>query len=72
MLNTPVSRFDLEEKIMDCWSVTRDIDALYRHVCNSKDISEDEIANILLGLKQLYDIRFNELFDTFERLIHVG
>lgn len=31
-----------------------------------KNLSEDEIANVLFGLYELQKIRFNKVFDMFE------
>jgi hypothetical protein len=61
-------RFDLEQNIMRCWNVTEDIDLLYENVME-KDMTTDDIANALLGLKQLYEMKFNKLWDNFEQLI---
>ena len=59
-------RFDLEQQIMKCWSVTEDIDSLYYA---SESMSEDEIQNYLLGLNAIYEVKFNKLWDTFEACI---
>ncbi len=61
-------RYDLEQHIMKCWNVTEDIDLLYKNVME-KDMSTDDIANFLLGLKTIYNHKFEELFDTFELLV---
>lgn len=58
-------RFELEQAIMGCWNVTDDIDLIYAAVMN-RDMSEDDIANLLLGLKSLYQLKFERLFETFE------
>ena len=62
-------RFDLEQNIMKCWSVTDDIDMVYKNVMES-DMTNDDIANALLGLKTLYNMKFEELFSNFETLVH--
>jgi len=64
-------RFDLEQQIMACWNVTSDIDTLCEGVIES-DMTTDQIANILLGMKQLYELKFDKLFRTFEELIREG
>jgi hypothetical protein len=64
-------RFDLEQHIMKCWNVTEDIDLLFKNVCE-KDMSTDDIANFLLGMKTIYEAKFNELFDDFGKLIENG
>ena len=64
-------RFDLEQQIMACWNVTSDIDTLCESVCES-DMTTDQIANILLGMKQLYELKFDKMFRTFEQLSQDG
>lgn len=64
-----MDRFDLEQNIMKCWNITDDINLVYKNVMES-DMSNDDIANALLGLKTLYDMRFEELFNNFETMIH--
>jgi hypothetical protein len=64
-------RFDLEQQILACWNVTSDIDTLCEGVIES-DMTTDQIANILLGMKQLYELKFDKMFMTFEELIREG
>ena len=61
-------RFDLEQQIMACWNITSDIDTLCEGVLES-DMTTDQIANILLGMKPLYELKFDKMFRTFEELI---
>lgn len=63
-----IDRFTLEEQIQSCWNVTNDIDLLFRNVCD-KEMTPDQIANCLLGMKELYNMRFDELFTTFGTLV---
>jgi hypothetical protein len=60
--------YELEEKIMSCWNVTNDIELAYESVLE-QDLSRDQVANLLLGLHQLYELRFNQLFSTYEKLL---
>lgn len=62
------TRFELEQEILDCWHVTTDINTLLEGVVE-KDLTQDQIANTLLGLHQLYELKFDRLFSTFESLI---
>lgn len=64
-------RFDLEQHIMKCWSITEDIDLLNYNVLE-KDMSKDEISNFLLGLKTIYQCKFEDLFDNFSELLKDG
>jgi hypothetical protein len=58
-------RFDFEDGILKCWNIVNELDALYQNCCNEKTINQDEIINILLGLKQLYDIKFQQFLDEY-------
>ncbi len=70
----PKDRFDLEQEMMNCWKVTDDIDSVAHFVgqmnIDAKD--QDALLNMLLGLKQLYHVKFEILFDTFEELVRAG
>lgn len=63
------NRFDLEQEILDCWNITKDI----KHVLDMFDregFNEDKVMNALIGLEVLYEQKFNTLFDTFETCVH--
>ncbi len=59
-------RFDLEQEILECWNVTKDIQNFY-HAREKMD--EDEQMNYLLGLEALYEVKFQKLWDTFDECI---
>lgn len=63
------TRFDLEQEIMECWNITSDLEDVYRYVVegepNMDTTQRDKVANILLGLAQLYDLKFGKTFNTF-------
>lgn len=59
-------RFDFEQEIMDCWSVTNDIQTI---IDSYDGATEDQLLNMLIGVKELYDAKFRILFDTFEGLV---
>jgi len=61
-------RFDLEQQIMSCWNITEELKLLNEYILE-KDLSTDETSNVILGLTQLYNIKFDKLFTTFEYLI---
>lgn len=63
-----MNRFDLEQNILKCWNITDDIDLLYKNVMEG-NMSNDDIANYLLGLKTIYAARFEETFANFEQVI---
>lgn len=63
------TRFDLEQEIMDCWQITNDIDTIFTHVMENDRLDRDKLANVLLGMKELYHLKFENCFNTFELLI---
>lgn len=61
-------RFSLEQEILDCWHVTKDIDMIFEANVE-QGLTQDQVSNMLLGLKELYDLKFDKMFRTFETLI---
>lgn len=57
---------ELEQDIMDAWHVVDDINTVYHR---SEGLSEDQLMNVLLGIKELYQLKFEKLFDTFEKYV---
>lgn len=66
-----INRFDLEQEIMNCWKVIDDIDLLAEGVCEGT-LTQDQIANILIGMKDLYNMKFEKTFGIFEECISKG
>lgn len=60
--------FELEQKIMECWRVVDDLETLNVAVLD-KNISIDEISNIIVGLKHLYNLKFDDTFKLYEQSI---
>jgi hypothetical protein len=59
-------RFDLEQNIMQCWNVCDDIQLLL----DSWDkLDEDQKQNYLIGLKQMYQMKFERCWDSFEQCV---
>lgn len=69
-------RFDLEDEIMKCWNITEDIDMIMERILDSKSFEgmpaelSDKTANLLIGLKELYNLRFQRLWETFEYMVN--
>jgi hypothetical protein len=63
------TRFDLEQEIMQCWNIVDDIKTIYTYHLDKRELTEDEMGNILIGLEKLYQIKFETLFDTFEECL---
>lgn len=69
-----LTRFDLENAIMQCWNTCDDIDLIAKLVADddftlANADARDRVVNALIGLKELHSLRFNALFDTFSELV---
>ncbi len=58
-------RFNLEQQLLDCWHVTDDLDTIADAVLE-QDLTNNDIANMLIGLSKLYH---EKTFRTFEGFI---
>lgn len=62
-----VDYLTLEQKIMAAWQTVDDIKTLY----NVRDtLNEDQIDNALIGLEIFASMRFDELWQCFEQVLH--
>lgn len=59
--------FEIEQEIMKAWHVIDDIQLLKENVMET-NMSRDEIANALVGLESIYNMRFIKLFGVLEDL----
>jgi hypothetical protein len=59
-------RFDLEQEIMGVWHIIDDLRTL---MDKWDELTEDKKLNILIGISDLYDIKLDTLFSTFESCI---
>lgn len=64
-------RFDLEQQILNCWSVCDDLEVLCEGVLE-RDMKVDDVATVLSGMKALYQLKFQKCFETFEKLCEEG
>lgn len=65
------TRVDLEDMLMKCWHVTDDIELVIT-IMEDMELSakdQDKLMNILIGMKELYNIRFSDTFGVFEDLV---
>jgi hypothetical protein len=58
---------------MNCWNVVEDIKLLNTHVLEGKtdgeEMTNDEISNFLTGLETIYQLKFEQMFNTFGDLV---
>jgi len=65
--------FKLEDDILDCWRVVDDIRFVSTEVIDGDTkMSEDELVNIMLGLEQIYERRFQKLWNSFVGVLEAG
>jgi hypothetical protein len=62
-------RFELEQEILDCWGIVDDIDILLSGI-KDKEIPINNICNILIGLRDLYTLRFEKVLETLKEGIN--
>jgi len=64
------TRFDLEDAIMRLWSSDQDVETVFKYYYDRQgEVDVEEMANALLGIKQMIQIRGELAFELFERLI---
>lgn len=62
--------YDLEPHIMDCWSVCNDLETVFRQVGDGeRDPTQDEMMNALIGIQQVYEWKFEQLFFKYEQVM---
>lgn len=64
-----INRFDFEEQIMLCWNITKDLQDLNEEILEG-NLTKDQISNIIVGIEELYEIRFRKLLRTLEQFVH--
>ena len=64
---------DLEQHIMECWRMVDDVNLLYEQVMeNDLHKDQDKLANALLGLCTIYEMKFEQVFNTYEKTLKPG
>ncbi len=64
------TRFDLEDAIMRLWGSDQDVETLFKYYYDRQgEVDVEEMANALLGIKQMIQIRGELAFELFEKLI---
>lgn len=68
---TKVDRFTLEQDIMSAWNIIEDLNLFADNIAD-KDMSVDDLMNRVMGLSNIYEARFQKMFDTFEKCVKNG
>lgn len=59
--------YDIEEQILKCWEIGEDLVLVAQ-----EHEDNDEISNKVMGLKHVYDMRFNKLWWLYEQAIKLN
>ena len=58
---------ELEQQMLEGWNVTKDIEVVTKHLIDHTDgYSDDDVMNKYLAIKDLYEVKFEALWRTFE------
>jgi len=61
---------DIEPEIMECWSICNDLETIWTQICDGESVpTRDQLTNTLLGMQQLYQWKFEKLFNTYESVV---
>jgi hypothetical protein len=71
LLEQQYDRFNLEEEIQKVWNTEEDLDTILYRIMDAHEgpPSEDEIVNMLIGLKEIHKSRVMKLWDVFETMV---
>lgn len=64
----PFNQFDMEQQIMNCWNICEDLQTLNEGVLD-RGMTTDQISNVLMGMKDLYQLKFETLWEQFEAML---
>jgi hypothetical protein len=62
-------QFDLEQGILNCWNICEDMKVIAENILEAKTVDRDKVANMLLGMADLYQLKFEKTFSDFEGTI---
>lgn len=62
-----MDRFELEQQISNLLSICDDLDLVSENILEN-DLSQDEIANALIGISSLLKMKHDKLFDVFKQV----
>jgi hypothetical protein len=64
-------RFDLEQAFMMCWQTVDDLKLLSEMVTEDA-LDTDKIANAVMGIELLHEMRCKKTMDIFEHVVSNG
>ena len=68
-----MNRFDLEDAISNLHQIGEDIETIIYAIGDSPiKHTEDQLLNMLIGMKQMHETRYQKMWNIFESLIKNG
>ena len=65
-----MNRFELDEAMSNLHQIGEDIETIIYAIGDSPiKHTEDQLLNMLIGIKQLHDTRYQKMWNIFEQLI---
>jgi hypothetical protein len=56
--------------ILDCWHVCDDLQVVFKQIGDGeREPTHDEMMNTLIGMQQLYQWKFEQLFFKYEQVM---
>jgi hypothetical protein len=65
------TRFELEQALQELWQISEDLQLVVENIING-DMADEEVANTLIGLRNIHLLRCQKTDDIFEELIRNG
>ena len=60
---------ELEQQVLECWNVTKDIELVTKHLIDHTDgYSDDDVMNKYLAIKDLYEVKFEAMWRTLDEV----
>lgn len=73
MLSSNYDRFELEQDIMRLYSICEDIDLfLQQHIDGPRPFTEDEVWNVLHGLRTMHELRINRVNEGLNKVLELN
>ena len=68
-----MNRFELEDAMSDLHQIGQDIETIIYAIGDSPiKHTEDQLLNMLIGIKQTHDTRYQKMWNVFEQLVQNG
>lgn len=68
-----MNRFDLEDAMSDLHQIGEDMETIIYAIGDSPiKHTEDQLLNMLIGMKQMHETRYQKMWNIFESLIKNG